>query len=180
MSEFTPTRRAVIRTAAWSVPAVTVAAAAPAFADSTVPTPAPDLSTSTSGGTPTRAGNQITIAPSTIRNTGDATATGLVVNFSSTEAITGFELLFFGSPLDYAALGITLSPTPTPEAPVTAFAMTIPDGTDLGKVRIAPGGSWTSPASQRLTFATSTPTTLTVKATAANGGVAFNAPVANV
>ncbi|GGD07834.1 DUF6801 domain-containing protein [Nocardioides daphniae] len=34
MPEIKPTRRAVIRTAAWSVPAVTVAAAAPAFAAS--------------------------------------------------------------------------------------------------------------------------------------------------
>lgn len=34
MPEIKPTRRAVIRTAAWSVPAVTVAAAAPAFAGS--------------------------------------------------------------------------------------------------------------------------------------------------
>lgn len=34
MPEITPTRRTVIRTAAWSVPAVTVAAAAPAFATS--------------------------------------------------------------------------------------------------------------------------------------------------
>lgn len=36
MSNFVPSRRAVIRTAAWSVPAVTVASAAPAFAASPV------------------------------------------------------------------------------------------------------------------------------------------------
>ncbi|MBE7325865.1 hypothetical protein IEQ44_14525 [Nocardioides sp. Y6] len=34
MPEFTPSRRSVIRTAAWSVPAITVATAAPAFAAS--------------------------------------------------------------------------------------------------------------------------------------------------
>lgn len=34
MPEITPTRRSIIRTAAWSVPAITVASAAPAFASS--------------------------------------------------------------------------------------------------------------------------------------------------
>lgn len=37
MSEFTPNRRTVIRTAAWSAPVVAVAAAAPAFAASPLP-----------------------------------------------------------------------------------------------------------------------------------------------
>ena len=39
MSDFTPSRRAVVRTAAWSVPAVSLAAAAPSFAVSPPATP---------------------------------------------------------------------------------------------------------------------------------------------
>ncbi|MFC6152976.1 hypothetical protein [Nocardioides yefusunii] len=180
MSALTPTRRSVVHAAAWSVPAVSVAAMSPAFAGSTPPAPAPDLSTSSSGGTPIRTGTQVEIAASTIINTGDATVTGLVVRFESSEPVTDFELLVFGNPFPYASLGITLSPTPSAANPVNAFSMTIPDGTSLGQVRVLPGASWTSPANQRLTFGSTTPTTLTVTATASNGGVAFNAPVTTV
>ncbi|WP_457207772.1 hypothetical protein [Nocardioides sp. P5_C9_2] len=44
-----PTRRTVLRTAAWTAPAVSIAVAAPAFATSPVPTP--DATASTSGST---------------------------------------------------------------------------------------------------------------------------------
>lgn len=174
MPEFVSTRRSIIRTAAWSVPAVTVAAATPAFARSTTPVPGPNLSTSTSGGTPTRSGNDVTIAPSTIRNSGDTTALGLVVRFQTSEVVTKFMLNFFG-PMDPANLGIVVSGIPG-----TDFTMTVPPGTALGQVSINPGGEYTSPAGQILTFATTTPSTLNVTATASNGGTAFNAPAATV
>lgn len=47
MSSLTPSRRTVLRTAAWSVPAVTVATAAPAFASSPNPNDPPTYQTVT-------------------------------------------------------------------------------------------------------------------------------------
>jgi hypothetical protein len=166
-NKFVPSRRSVIRTAAWTAPAVTVAAAAPAFAA----TGAPNLSTSVSGGTPTRDGLDVTIAPSTLNNTGTQETGGVVVAFSSTVAIDNLQLDVFGSLMDPSALGITVTGLGT-----TSVTMEVP----ASLANIAPGGSWTSPASQVLTMADETAFDLTVTATAVNGGTPFTPPTVTI
>src|SRR5690606_30825385 len=85
MSNFTPNRRTVIRTAAWSAPVVAVAAAAPAFATSPPVDPTlPNLSTSTANPTlPSRTGNKVTIPPTTLVNTGGSNGVGVVIKYVS-------------------------------------------------------------------------------------------------
>lgn len=156
-------RRTITKGAAWSVPAVAVAAAAPSLAAS--PGGAPDLSTSISAGA-TREGDVITIAPSTIINSSEDTAAeGLVVLFEANKIITDLNLA--------GLLGITADGFNT-----TTVTMTVPGGTSLGQVHIEPnGGEYTSPLPQVLTFEEGAgDITLTVTATAGNGGVPFTPP----
>ena len=90
----TTTRRTIVKGAAWTAPVLTAAAVAPALAAS--PVNAPNLSTSTSGGVPTRTTSGdaavLTIAPSTIRNSGDVDAQGLSIVFTSNTKITNLQL----------------------------------------------------------------------------------------
>ena len=173
----TTTRRTIVNGAAWTAPVLTAAAVAPALAAS--PVNAPNLSTSTSGGVPTRTTSGdaavLTIAPSTIRNSGDVDAQGLSIVFTSNTKITNLQLnsSLIGI-LDLPFAGVSATGLGT-----TTVTMTVADGTSLGYARIAPDATWTSPASQVLTFggaAATEPITLDVQVVAGNGGVPWASP----
>ncbi|QCX26403.1 hypothetical protein [Nocardioides jishulii] len=121
MTHVTPSRRAVIRTAAWSVPAVTVAAAAPAFAASP-PVAAPDMST-TVASTPTRGTPASTLhfAAFDMINTGTADTAGIVMTFSNSAGIiTGLTGTYFGATVDLDGFsGITVTGLDTNSATAT-------------------------------------------------------------
>lgn len=117
MTQLTPTRRTVIRTAAWSAPVVAVAAAAPAFATTPPVGPLPDLSLSNrQAGTvrrATAAGSPVVVvsAPQFV-NTGDAAATGVVMTVTADVPITDYNLaLPFGpvAPQNPGDNGITVT-----------------------------------------------------------------------
>lgn len=152
----TPSRRTVVRTATWSAPAVAVVAAAPAYANT--PTP-PNLSTSTSSGS-TRDGTDVTVNPTTFRNTGGTTAEGLDVRIQTGDTVNAVTV--FGVPV--TNFGITF----TPPLPSNDFTMKIPAGTSLGQITIPPEGSYTAPAAQVFSFATSDPTTMNTTVVASN------------
>lgn len=160
-------RRTVAKGAAWSVPAVAVAAAAPSLAAS--PDDEPNLSTSIQGeGSGRVSANELQIEASTIINSGGVAAEGLVVTFDSSDVvISGFSL----GGLDPAVVGIAVDGLGT-----QFVTMTVPSGTTLGQVYIEPEDSYLSPLTQNLTFENGNETTLTVVATAANGGVPFTPP----
>lgn len=162
MTQFTTDRRSVVKGAAWAVPAISVAAAAPTLAAS--PGGA-DLSTSVPNADgSTRSGTQLTIAPTTFINSGDANVEGLTVLFESTEVIESFALEF----LDYELFGIVVTGEGT-----NALTAVIQPGTALGQVTIPPGDDYASPVGQILTFANTSALTLTVTVTPTNGGVPF-------
>ena len=164
MTDLSPNRRTIVRTAAWAVPAVSVAAAAPSLAAST--NGPPNLSTSISGGGE-RSGNQLTIQPSTFINTGGTDAEGLTVVFNSTDVDIN-QISILGSNAN-GFLGISVTGTPG-----RAVTMVLPPGTSLGQVFIeANGGEYKAPVPQVLTFGGPEATTLTVTATATNGGIPF-------
>lgn len=160
MSEFTPNRRTVIRTAAWSAPVVAVAAAAPAFAASPDPT-LPNLSTSIPSATPpARSGNVVTLQPTVFVNTGGSTPTGLEVVFNTSEPLN-IPILFNGV-IDPSALGVVFGGTPN------ARTMSIP-----ASLSTFTNDQFASSFTQALQFATSNPSTLQVTVTAGNGGVPY-------
>lgn len=164
---FSPSRRSVTKAAAWSAPVVAIGASAPVLAAS--PVGLPDLSTSIQGeGSGRTAPDKLVIQPATLRNTGEADAEGVVIVFSSDgPAITDFKLGAFGQELDPVALGGTVEGLGTNEVTVTIppSLMTVPAD-----------GETTSPATQIITFADTSETTLTVTVTASNGGVPFTPP----
>lgn len=175
MPEIVPTRRSVLRTAAWAVPAVTVATAAPAFAASQV-VPGPNLSTSRANATPpSRTNNKVTIPPTTLVNTGDVDGVGVVIRYESDGPnITAidFDLGIFTVPAASAADGgVTGMGTQVVELRINnplSGAVLIPAGSSTG---------WTSPATQILTLSAAVPFNLKVTATAGNGGTPYAPPI---
>lgn len=162
MTQFTTDRRTIVKGAAWAVPAISVAVAAPALAAS--PGDGPNLSTSVSAGG-TRDGDVLTISPATLRNSGNQETDGVTVEFSADVVI---ENLTLGG-IDPGGLGITVSGKGT-----NTVTMTVPPSGLSAGSNIPPGGEWTSPLPQVLTFAAgSGAISLTVTVTAANGGVPF-------
>lgn len=174
MPELVPTRRTVIRTAAWSVPAVTVAAAAPAFAVS--PTVGPNLSQSRAQDpAPTRfaASNVAVVSPPLFDNaTGTAAATGIAMTITSPVAITDYGLqLPFGpanpTQMDAASQGIavtglgTTTITVSFDLPFNGFSM------DAGE-------DMTMFVRSVFTFDGSIPDSLDYSVEAANGGTPGN------
>lgn len=164
---FDVNRRTVVRTAAWTAPAVAVAAGAPAFA--ATPT-APNLSTSTISAAPTRGTDgTVAVAPGTITfvNSG-TTVEGLNVSIAlggsggasasgvPTQAPLGSitAVLLAGQPLEASGLGTSNVSFSIPKEIVT----------------IPKDGSY--PLSLPLEFVSNEhrATTATVTVTAANGG----------
>ncbi|QOK22488.1 hypothetical protein IGS73_15680 [Janibacter indicus] len=81
MTPQTPSRRTIVKGAAWSAPVVTIAAAAPWLAASPDPTPPHDPHASvSSGGTRTSATN-LNISPTNFINTGTETVEGVTATF---------------------------------------------------------------------------------------------------
>lgn len=114
MTHVTPSRRAVIRTAAWTVPAVTVATAAPAFAASG----APNLS-GTSFPTPVRDGGKLSFTGVSMSNSGGTRTEGITFTFVSTGATITDITAAAATPV--SAVGMTLSGLGT-----NTVTMTIP------------------------------------------------------
>ena len=169
MTPQTPSRRTIVKGAAWSAPVVTIAAAAPSLAASPVDPAKPNLSTSTQGvGSGRTSANVLEIKPATINNTGGQETGGLTIVFASSDvAITDIKL----GTLNPALLGITL-------AGLNSNTVTMNVPASLGNV--AAGGTYTSPFSQVLTFAGPQATSLTVTVTAVNGGVPWEPPTTPV
>lgn len=80
VTQMSPSRRTVLRTAAWSVPAVSIAAAAPAFAASPPLETPPNLA-GTVVTTPARSGSTISFAPFDIVNSGGVDTAGVNLTF---------------------------------------------------------------------------------------------------
>lgn len=165
MTNFTTDRRSIVKGAIWAVPAVTIAAAAPSLAASPEPTPDIDLSTSTpgAGGVVRQSPEQMNISATTFRNTGTATAEGLVVTFAvdSGQTIEGIQV--FGSDIKNVAQGATTSGYGT-----NTVTLTLAPGTGLGQVTIAPNGEYTSPVGQDILLGQPGAFNLTVTVQASN------------
>jgi len=163
-------RRTVVRTAAWSAPAVAVISAAPAFAASGTP----DLSTSVAG-TPTRTFTDgfahFTVPDTTtvFTNTGGGPVEGLVATISFTSGNVT-DILIAGMPYGDLAPAVTVTGVGT-------NTVTLTISSDV--LVIAPGDSFPLPLSlEFVTDNTGQATTMSVTGVAANGGTSTNfAPV---
>lgn len=165
MTSFTTDRRTIVKGAAWAVPAVTVAAAAPSLAASTeCDEPDRDLSTSTPGtGSQRTSDANLNIAPTTFTNTGTDPVEGITVTFvaSGTQTITGISI--FGNDIKNLVAGAT-----TAGYGSNTVVLTLPPGTGLGQVTIAPGASYTAPLGQDLGLGSPEAFTLSVTVAASN------------
>lgn len=171
MTNFTTDRRSIVKGAAWAVPAISVAAAAPSLAASTA---APhDLSTSVPGGGTRYAGtNQMDLQATTFNNTGTETVEGITVVFQVDNGQTIEDITTFGQPIEDLAVGATINGEGT-----GTVTLTLAPGTGLGQVTIAAGASYTAPAGQTLMLGSETAFNLTVTVTATNvmsGDVPFS------
>ncbi|MGO1165439.1 MAG: hypothetical protein ACTMHL_02350 [Janibacter sp.] len=163
MSQFTTDRRTIVKGAAWAVPAVSVAAAAPSLAAS--PTEAAhDLSTSVSGGGTRITPTQLDITATNFINSGTETVEGITVVFSVSDGQTIEDIQVFGMPIEDVAQGATISGEGT-----SVVTLKLAPGTGLGQVTIPPnGGSYQSPAGQTLILGSDVPFTLSTTVTASN------------
>ncbi len=164
MTEAKPTRRTVVRTAAWTLPAVSVATAAPAFAASTDYT---DLSTSQAP-TPSRSSpTTIEVPATTFINTGNVVSRGISVRIEANIAITKI----MAGPIDPGAVGVVISGLGT-----TVVTMQVPaDG--LAAATIQPnGGTYTSPLGQTFTFAQEGSVTMSTVVTGVNADAGYHTP----
>lgn len=165
MTQFTTDRRSVVKGAAWAVPAISVAAAAPSLAASpTCDEPDRDLSTSSSAGGTRQSAENLNINPSTFRNTGTESVEGITVTFvaSGTQTIEGISV--FGSDIKNLVPGAT-----TAGYGSNTVVLTLPPGTGLGQVTIPPGGEYTAPLGQDLALSSAEAFTLSVTVQATNG-----------
>lgn len=164
MTELRPTRRTVVRTAAWALPAVSIASAAPAFAASSDFT---DLSTSTAP-SPTRSSpTTIEVPATTFINTGNVVSRGISVRIEASIAITKI----MAGPIDPSTVGVTITGLGT-----TVVTMAVPvDG--LAAATIQPnGGTYTSPLGQTFTFAAEGPVTMSTVVTGVNADAGYHTP----
>lgn len=161
MSQFTTDRRTIVKGAAWTVPAISVAAAAPSLAASPV---AHDLSTSVPGTGNRISATQIDISATNFINTGTETVEGITVVFSASNGQTIEDVQVFGMPIEDLAVGSTISGEGT-----SVVTLTLAPGTALGQVTIPPnGGSFQSPAGQTLILGSADAFTLSTTVSAAN------------
>lgn len=161
MTQFTTDRRTIVKGAAWAVPAVSVAAAAPSLAASPV---AHDLSTSVPGTGNRISATQIDLSATNFINTGTETVEGITVVFSASDDQTIEDVQVFGQPIENIAVGATISGEGT-----SVVTLNLAPGTGLGQVTIPPnGGSYQSPAGQTLMLGSEGPFTLSTTVTATN------------
>ncbi len=158
-----PTRRTVVRAAAWTVPAVTLVSAAPAFAASTNST---NLSTTFVSAAPFRVAatpNKVEVPPTTFTNTGDLPAQGIHVAITASLPITLIEVMG----MDVTTLGLPVTGLGT-----TDVTMTVPETF----VTIEPGASAELPVSQVFSFASTDEVTMALTVTGINPAAAVNVP----
>ncbi|MGN0064589.1 MAG: hypothetical protein ACI379_10140 [Nocardioides sp.] len=170
MTQLQPTRRTVVRTAAWTVPAVTLVTAAPAFAASSNYT---DLST-TAPVAPTRTGAQTLQMPTTMTftNTGDLAVDGIEVLITSSIAVSEMTV-DLGAPIPVEGLaGITIAPS-LAAGPQTSFKLTVPPG---GLLQIPAGQSAGLPVPLDLTLAAPGDVELRMIVTGINAEATENIP----
>lgn len=166
MTELKPTRRTVVRTAAWAVPAVTLVTAVPAFAVSVNYT---DLSTTTVSAPPARVvdfPNKVEVPPTTFTNTGDLPVLGILVGLTANLPILTIEIMG----IDVSALadmGITVTGLGT-----TNVTMTVPDSL----VTILPGESVELPVAQTFVFDGTGDVTMQLVVTGVNVDATENVP----
>ena len=165
MSDLNTSRRTIVKGAAWAVPAISVAAAAPSLAAS--PTTAPhDLSTSVPGTGTRQSATNLNLSPTTFNNTGSETIEGLTITFTvdSGQTITGISI--FGSDIKNLVAGSTTSGYGT-----NTVVLTLPPNTSggVGQVSIAPGGSYTAPLGQDIGLSSPDAFNISVTVTASNG-----------
>ena len=167
MTPQTPSRRTIVKGAAWSAPVVTIAAAAHSLAAST--TAPHDLSTSVPGTGTRQSATNLNLSPTTFNNTGSESIEGLTITFvvDNGQTITGITI--FGSDIKNLVPGSTTSGYGT-----DTVVLTLPPNTTggVGQVSIAPGGSYTAPLGQDLGLSSPTAFTIsvTVKATSELAG----------
>lgn len=174
-NRFEVNRRTVVRTAAWSAPAVAVVAAAPAYATTSTE---PNLSSSTMSSAPSRGTDgTVSVAPGSVTfvNTGGGAANGLSV-----------EISVGGS----GGASATAVPTTAPLGSITEVRLNgnpYPYVTGLGTssvvltlpaelVTIAPGASFPLSLPLDIVANDHRATTATVTVTALNGGASTSFP----
>lgn len=164
MTQLTTDRRTIVKGAAWAVPAVSVAAAAPALAASTEPTAPHNLETSVSQGGTRISATQLDIQATKFINTGTETVEGITVVFSASDGQTIEDVQVFNQPIENLAVGATISGEGT-----SVVTLNLAPGTALGQVTIAPdGGSYQSPVGQTLIVGSDIAFTLTTTVSATN------------
>lgn len=163
MTPQTPSRRTIVKGAAWSAPVVTIAAAAPSLAAST--TAPHDLSTSVPGTGVRQSASNLNLSPTTFNNTGSESIEGLTITFvvDNGQTITGITI--FGSDIKNLVAGATTSGYGT-----DTVVLTLPPNTTggVGQVSIPPGGSYTAPLGQDLGLSSPTAFTISVTVKATN------------
>ena len=164
MTQFTTDRRSVVKGAAWAVPAISVAAAAPTLAASTTTAPH-DLSTSVPGTGNRTSADNLNLSPTTFNNTGSESVEGLSVTFTvdSGQTITGITI--FGADIKDLVAGATTDGYGT-----STVVLTLPPNTSggVGQVTIPPGDEYTAPLGQDLGLSSPDAFTISVTVTALN------------
>lgn len=163
MTGLSPSRRTLVKGAAWSVPVISVAAAAPALAASS--TPAHDLSTSVPGTGTRQSATNLNLSPTTFNNTGSETIEGLTVTFTVDNGQTITGITIFGTDIKQLVAGSTTTGYGT-----STVVLTLPANTSggIGQVSIPSGGSYTAPLGQDLGLSSAGAFNISVTVTASN------------
>ncbi|QNF93868.1 hypothetical protein [Janibacter sp. YB324] len=165
MTPQTPSRRTIVKGAAWSAPVVTIAAAAPSLAASPDPTPPHDLSTSVPGTGVRQSATNLNLSPTTFNNTGSESIEGLTITFvvDNGQTITGITI--FDKDIKDLVAGATTSGYGS-----DTVVLTLPPNTNggVGQVSIAPGGSYKAPLGQDIGLSSPSAFTISVTVKASN------------
>lgn len=163
MTHFTTDRRTLVKGAAWAVPAVTIAAAAPSLAASPVPH---DLSTSVPGTGNRQTATNLNLSPTTFNNTGSETIEGLTITFTVDNGQTITGITIFATDIKILVPGSTTDGYGT-----NTVVLTLPPNTTggTGQVSIPSGGSYTAPLGQDIGLSSPTAFNISVTVTASNG-----------
>lgn len=166
MTQPNPSRRTVVRTAAWAVPAVTLVTAAPAFAASANYT---DLSTTVAPpgvGRVADAPNKVEVPATTFVNSGDLPVEGILVSVTASLPIVTIEVMGYDVG-DLAGLGIIAGGLGT-----TAVTLAVP----ADFMTIPPGESLELPVSQTFVFGGPEEVTMQMVVTGVNATATENVP----
>lgn len=163
MSDLNTSRRTIVKGAAWAVPAISVAAAAPSLAASSVPH---DLSTSVPGTGTRQSATNLNLSPTTFNNTGSESIEGLTITFTVDNGQTITGITIFGNDIKNLVAGSTTTGYGT-----STVVLTLPPNTSngIGQVSIPSGGSYTAPLGQDLGLSSPTAFNISVTVVASNG-----------